>query len=130
VADPAPLSPFDELIGTEWLEIGAEEARARITVERRHAQPYGLVHGGVLTTLAESVCSRATHDAVHDEGRMAVGLSNSASFLRPVTEGHVNAIARRRHAGRTTWIWDVELSDDQGRLCALVRMTIAIRDRR
>jgi len=49
--------------------------------------------------------------------------------VRPFTEGHVNAHARTRHRGRTTWIWDVELSDDQGRLCALVRMTIAVRPR-
>jgi uncharacterized protein (TIGR00369 family) len=61
---------------------------------------------------------------------VAVGLANSASFLRPITDGHLNALARRRHAGRTTWIWDVELSDDEGRLCALVRMTIAIREAR
>jgi 1,4-dihydroxy-2-naphthoyl-CoA hydrolase len=123
-----PTSPFDELIGTEWLEIESEQARARIAVEKRHTQPYGLVHGGVFATLAESICSRATHDSVRDQGKVAVGLSNSTSFLRPIREGHVNALARRRHEGRTTWIWDVEISDDDGRLCALVRMTIAIRD--
>jgi 1,4-dihydroxy-2-naphthoyl-CoA hydrolase len=123
-----PTSPFDQLIGTEWVEIGPEQARARIEVEKRHTQPYGLVHGGVFTTLAESICSRATSEAVREQGKVAVGLANSASFLRPVSDGHLNARARRRHAGRTTWIWDVELSDDQGRLCALVRMTIAIRD--
>jgi uncharacterized protein (TIGR00369 family) len=57
----------------------------------------------------------------------ALGMSNSTTFLRPVTEGHLNALARRRHGGRTTWVWDVELSDDQGRICALVRVTLAIR---
>jgi 1,4-dihydroxy-2-naphthoyl-CoA hydrolase len=124
-----PTSPFDELIGTEWLEIGPEQARARIAVEKRHTQPYGLVHGGVFATLAESLCSRAVHEAIGPEGKAALGLANSTSFLRPIREGHVNALARRRHAGRTTWIWDVELSDDEGRLCALVRMTIAVRER-
>jgi uncharacterized protein (TIGR00369 family) len=55
------------------------------------------------------------------------GLSNQTSFLRPILEGFINATAVRRHRGRTTWIWDVELTDDQGRLCAVSRMTIAVR---
>jgi uncharacterized protein (TIGR00369 family) len=47
--------------------------------------------------------------------------------MRPITEGHVNAVARTRHRGRTTWVWDVEITDDAERLCALVRMTVAVR---
>ncbi len=58
---------------------------------------------------------------------IAVGSSNHTSFLRPVTEGVIHAEARRRHRGRTTWVWEVEITDDEGRLCALVRMTIAVR---
>ena len=45
----------------------------------------------------------------------AMGQSNSATFLRPITEGHVNAVARPRHRGRTSWVWDVEIADDEGR---------------
>ena len=56
-----------------------------------------------------------------------MGMSNETKFLRPVSEGHIEAVARARHRGRTTWIWDVELSDAEGRLCALCRMTIAVR---
>ena len=56
-----------------------------------------------------------------------MGLSNQTSFLRPITEGHVNAEARARHRGRTTWIWEVDFTDDQGRLSALSRMTVAVR---
>jgi len=89
-----------------------------------------LVHGGLYATLAESLCSAATYRAVSGDGMISMGQSNSTTFLRPITEGHVNALARRRHGGRTTWIWDVEISDDEGRLCALVRMTIAVRPRR
>jgi uncharacterized protein (TIGR00369 family) len=58
---------------------------------------------------------------------VAMGQSNQASFLRPVSSGTVHAVATARHRGRTTWIWDCELTDDDGRLCALVRMTIAVR---
>ena len=64
------------------------------------------------------------------DGNTAMGMSNQTSFLRPVTEGHVNAEARARHRGRTTWVWEVELSDDAGRLCALSRVTVAVRPRR
>ena len=124
------MSPFDAHIGTEWLEMDAEEARGRIAVADHHKQPFGLVHGGLYATLAESVCSEATGRIVRPEGKVPLGQSNSTTFLRPITEGHVNAVARRRHGGRTTWVWDVEISDDDGRLCALVRMTIAVRPRR
>jgi len=64
---------------------------------------------------------------VRDEGLSPQGLSNQTSFLRPILEGTIHAVGRRRHRGRTTWIWEVEISDDQARLCALVRMTIAVR---
>jgi uncharacterized protein (TIGR00369 family) len=123
-------SGFAELIGTEWIDLDPDEARARVAVDDRHKQPYGIVHGGVYATLAESLCSAATHTAVQKEGKVAMGQSNSTTFLRPVTEGHVNAVARSRHRGRTTWVWDVELTDDDDRVCALVRMTIAVRERR
>ena len=123
-------SGFAELIGTEWIDLDPDEARARVAVDDRHKQPYGIVHGGVYATLAESLCSAATHMAVQGEGKVAMGQSNSTTFLRPVTEGHVNAVARSRHRGRTTWVWDVELTDDDDRVCALVRMTIAVRERR
>lgn len=123
-------SGFAEYIGTEWLSFDIDDARARIAVEPRHLQPDGIVHGGVYASLAESVCSAAAYNAVKDDGQIAMGMANSTTFLRPIREGHVNAAARTRQRGRTTWVWDVELSDDDGRVCALVRMTVAIRPRR
>ena len=71
-----------------------------------------------------------TYDAVRENDEVALGMANNTTFLRPIAEGHVNALARVRQRGRTTWVWDVELSDDEGRVCALVRMTIAVRPRR
>ncbi len=122
-------SAFDRHVGTEWLELGPEEARGRIKVGDQHKQPHGVVHGGVYATLAESICSQATSQAIAAEGLIALGQSNSTTFLRPVTDGYLNATARARHKGRTTWVWDVEITDDEGRLCAMVRMTAAIRPR-
>jgi 1,4-dihydroxy-2-naphthoyl-CoA hydrolase len=123
-------SGFAEEIGTEWIDLDPDNARARIAVQARHLQAYGIVHGGVYATLAESICSAATHFAVRDDGLAAIGQSNDTTFLRPIGDGHITASARARHRGRTTWIWDVEMSDDEGRICALSRMTIAVRPRR
>jgi 1,4-dihydroxy-2-naphthoyl-CoA hydrolase len=116
-----------ELIGLEWIETTPEEVRARLPVAPGVLQPAGLVHGGVYAAMAESMCSAATWLAVQGGGMAAMGQSNSATFLRPITKGHVNAAATPRHRGRTTWVWDVEITDDDGRVCALVRMTVAVR---
>lgn len=126
-----PLVPldrtFDALIGLEYEVAGPELARGTVEVADHHKQPYGIVHGGVLAAIAESLASAATAAAVIPEGMIAVGLSNQTSFLRPVTGGTIHAEARRRHRGRTTWVWEVDLTDDEERLCAIVRMTIAVR---
>jgi 1,4-dihydroxy-2-naphthoyl-CoA hydrolase len=124
---PTGRDGLGELIGLEYVSSDDGEVRARLPVSPSVCQPFGLVHGGVYSALAESICSAATWAAVRDQGMAAMGQSNSATFLRPITEGHVNATARTRHQGRTTWIWDVELTDDSDRLCALVRMTVAVR---
>jgi len=116
-----------DLIGLEYLETGPEEVRARLGVTDDIRQPVGLVHGGVFAAMAESMCSAATWLGVREDGMAAMGQSNNATFIRAITEGHVNALARPRHRGRTTWVWDVEITDDDDRLCALVRMTVAVR---
>ena len=119
---------FDGLYGLQVDDVGEDRATAHVEVSDRIKQPMGLVHGGVYASMAESLASMATAIAVAPEGKMAQGLSNATSFMRPILDGTVHAVAIRRHKGRTTWIWDVEITDDQGRLCAVTRMTIAVRD--
>ena len=85
------------------------------------------MHGGVFASIAESITSMATWYAVQADGKSAQGLSNQTSFLRPILDGTIHAMARVRHRGRTTWVWEVEITDDEQRLCSLVRMTIAVR---
>ena len=119
---------FDRLYGLELLSCSDEEARARVEVRDELRQPAGLVHGGVFASIAETMASMATWMAVHEEGKTAMGLSNQTSFLRPIVDGTIHAVARRRHKGRSTWVWEVDITDDRDRLCALVRMTIAVRD--
>jgi 1,4-dihydroxy-2-naphthoyl-CoA hydrolase len=121
------LSHFDQLVGTEWLDDDPDHARVRIELRDELRQPVGLLHGGVLSTLVESICSRATALSVLDDGMAAMGQSIAVSFIRPVTEGGAEVKARARHRGRTTWVWEAEVTDDVGRLCALAQMTIAIR---
>jgi uncharacterized protein (TIGR00369 family) len=122
------LLGFDRHYGLELLELSEEVVRARVAVREELKQPAGLVHGGVYASMAEAMASIATGFTVLAEGRTAMGLSNNTSFLRPVTTGTVHAHATRLHHGRTTWVWDVRFSDDEGRLCAVTRMTIAVRE--
>ncbi len=123
----AAMPGFDRLYGLVVEEVSDQLARARVEVRDELKQPYGLVHGGVYASIAETLASLATAIAVAPHGATAVGLSNSTSFVRPMTAGTIHASARRLHAGRTTWIWDVECRDDTDRLCAVTRMTIAVR---
>ena len=122
-----PVGGFDALYGLEVLEVTPELATGRVKVREELKQPYGLIHGGVYASIAESLASIATGLAVVEDGKAAMGLSNQTSFLRPITEGWIHARANRRHAGATTWVWEVEMFDDEQRLCALTRMTVAVR---
>lgn len=128
ITDRDRLTGFDRLYGLELLEASPEQVRAQVVATDDHKQPFGLVHGGLFAAIAESITSIGTWLGVRDEGKAAMGLSNQTSFLRPIVGGTVHALARRRHRGRTTWVWEVDITDDDGRLCALVRMTVAVRD--
>lgn len=124
-----PGEDLNETLGIEYLGGTPERVEGRFAVTDRVRQPFGIVHGGAFATLAETLCSAATYAAVEADGMIAMGQSNQASFLRPISSGHAHAVATARHRGRTTWIWDCDITDDDGRLCAVVRMTIAVRPR-
>jgi 1,4-dihydroxy-2-naphthoyl-CoA hydrolase len=123
----ASVRGFDRLYGLELLDCSDTEVAAQVQVRDELKQPAGLVHGGVYASIAESMASLATALAVMGEGSTAMGLSNSTSFLRPITGGTIHAKATRLHRGRTTWVWDVRFADDADRTCAITRMTIAVR---
>ena len=118
---------LDRVLGFDLVELGAEVARAKAEVGDKHRQPYGIVHGGVYAALAESVASAATATAVYEDGKIAMGMSNFVTFMRPISSGTIHAEAIRKHGGSTTWVWEVEMTDDQGRLCASSRVTVAVR---
>ncbi len=126
---PAP-GTLDDVLGFELLEASAERIKARFAAEKRVQQPFGLVHGGAYMALAESAASLATFNAVSGDGNIAVGQANDNHFFRPVTEGSVHAEGTPIHRGRTSWVWDIRFTDDEERLCAASRVTIAIRPER
>jgi 1,4-dihydroxy-2-naphthoyl-CoA hydrolase len=122
-----PTIGYDGLLGLEITELSDELVVGQLAVRDELKQPFGLVHGGVYAGIAETLASLATGMAVAGQGQTAMGQSNHTSFLRAITEGTVHGRAVRKHAGRTTWVWEVEITDDAGRLCALTRMTVAVR---
>lgn len=128
---PVPLldlsKTFEGFLDLEWLELTPEVARVRFEVRENLKQPLGLLHGGIYSAVAETVASVATVRAVWEEGKIGSGLSNSASFLRPVTAGTVHVSAQCRGHDEREWVWGHEFRDDHDRLCALVDVTIAVR---
>jgi 1,4-dihydroxy-2-naphthoyl-CoA hydrolase len=129
--DPVPATQtLDGVLGLRITELTPGRARGGFQVTDTVRQRMGLIHGGAYAALAEMLATEATIAEVYPDGMIAVGLANHTSFLRPVSRGRVEAAAERRHRGRTTWIWDVDFSDDHGRPCATSRVTIAVRERR
>jgi 1,4-dihydroxy-2-naphthoyl-CoA hydrolase len=128
---PAPLIPvertFEGFLELEWVSLASDSAHVRFHVREDLKQPLGLLHGGIYCAVAESIASIATVNAVWRDGMIGSGLNNSASFLRPITDGRVDVVAALRGHDEREWFWGHEFRDQQGRLCALVDVTIAVR---
>jgi 1,4-dihydroxy-2-naphthoyl-CoA hydrolase len=112
-------------LGMEFLEVGDDFIRARVPVDSRTRQPYGLLHGGVSVVLAETLGSCGAAYSCPD-GHRAVGLDINANHLKGATSGWVTGITRPVHMGRTTHVWQIELSNDAGELTCVSRITMAI----
>jgi 1,4-dihydroxy-2-naphthoyl-CoA hydrolase len=124
-----PEDTFDALYGLKLIEMGpnGDVVRGRVQIRDELRQQTGLLHGGVLAAVAEALASWGTWQGAGGEGIAVMGMSNDTSFLRPLVTGYLNAIATLRHRGRTRWLWEVQARDDQGRLCAVTTVNIAIR---
>ena len=112
-------------LGIEFLEVGDDFIRARVPVDARTRQPYGLLHGGVSVVLAETLGSCGAAFSC-PEGHRAVGLDINANHLRGATSGWVTGVARPVHIGRTTQVWQIDLSNDAGELTCVSRITMAV----
>jgi uncharacterized protein (TIGR00369 family) len=121
---------FDAQYGLEIVSdrsADGEGLAARVQVRDRALGPTGVVHGGVYASIAEALAARGTIHALDDATRRVVGMSNDTHFLRPISRGAVRSTALPVSRSDDLWLWDVEHRDDAGRLCALTRMTIAVR---
>jgi 1,4-dihydroxy-2-naphthoyl-CoA hydrolase len=115
-----------EHLGIEFTEVGDDCLVAKMPVDSRTIQPYGLLHGGASVLLAETVGSAAAHSCVDDTKALTVGIEINANHVRGVREGWVHATARPLHLGRTTQLWDVRIVDDKARLVCIARLTIGV----
>ena len=112
-------------LGIEFLEVGDDFIRARVPVDHRTKQPYGLLHGGVSVVLAETLGSSAA-DYASPEGHRTVGLDVNANHLKATVSGWVTGTARPVHIGRTTQVWQIDLCNDAGELTCVSRLTMAV----
>ena len=112
-------------LGIEFTEIGDDFLRARVPVDARTKQPYGLLHGGVSVVLAETLGSVGAYHA-SPEGWLAVGLDINANHLRAARSGWVTGTARPVHIGKTTQVWQIDMVNDAGELTCVSRITMAM----
>ncbi|VWX59353.1 putative esterase HI_1161 [Burkholderiales bacterium 8X] len=112
-------------LGIEFLEIGDDFIRGRVPVRKGTVQPFGILHGGVSVVLAETLGSCGAHYSAA-EGRRAVGLDINANHLRPTSSGWVTGIARPVHRGRTTQVWQIDMTNDEGKPTCVSRITMAV----
>lgn len=114
-----------EHLGMEFLEVGDDFIKARVPVDARTRQPYGLLHGGVSVVLAETLGSCGAMYAA-EPGYRVVGLDINANHLRAATSGWVTGVTRPVHVGRSTQVWAIELHNDAGELTCVSRITMAV----
>ena len=112
-------------LGIEFLAVGDDFIRARVPVDTRTKQPYGLLHGGVSVVLAETLGSVGAYHA-SPEGWLAVGLDINANHLRAARSGWVTGTARPVHIGKTTQVWQIDMVNDAGELTCVSRITMAM----
>lgn len=113
-------------IGLKITEIGDDFVRGTLPIDHRTVQPWGRLHGGASVVLAEELGSTAANLCLDPREAFAVGLDINANHLRGVTSGQVTGTARPVHIGRTTQVWEIRIEDEQGQLCCISRLTMAV----
>jgi 1,4-dihydroxy-2-naphthoyl-CoA hydrolase len=119
-------SNMAEHIGLEFIELGPDFIKARIPVDHRTNQPYGILHGGASCVLAETLGSIGSAMVIDTEKFICVGLEINANHIRSVAEGFVTGTATPIHLGRSTHVWDIKIHDEQQKLVCISRLTVAI----
>ena len=128
VDDLRPLGKdtMGEYIGIEWTEVGDNYIKAKMPVDHRTHQPYGLLHGGASCVLAETIGSVASAMVVDHAKFVCVGMEINANHVRSVREGYVIGIATPLHVGANTHVWDIRIFDEVEKLVCVSRLTVAV----
>jgi len=121
-----PKGHIGDLIGIEFTEITEDSISARMPVNEKTHQPYGILHGGASVVLSESLGSVASNMIIDSNKYIGVGLEVNANHLRPVKSGFVTGICKPIHIGGKTHVWDIRLYDDRGKMNCVSRLTVAI----
>ncbi|WP_298450909.1 hotdog fold thioesterase [uncultured Marinobacter sp.] len=116
-------------MGIEYTEVGDDYVTGRIPVDERTVQPFGILHGGSSVVLAETLGSMAANCCLKDPGTVAVGLEINANHIRPATKGWVYGTARALHIGSTTQVWEIRMSNEEGKTTCISRLTMAVTKR-
>lgn len=126
--DLKPLGPdtMGEHLGIEWVELGNNYIKAKMPVDKRTRQPYGLLHGGASCALAETVGSIASALVIDHSKFACVGLEINANHVRSAREGFVTAVATPLHLGANTHVWDIKIHDEMQKLICVSRLTVAV----
>ncbi len=127
---PLGKNTMAELIGIEWTEVGTDFLKARMPVDHRTIQPYGLLHGGASCTLAETIGSVASAMVVDHTRSQCVGLEINANHVHSATSGYVTGIATPLHLGKSTHVWDIKIYNENEKLVCISRLTVAVIEKR
>jgi len=119
-----------EHLGIEFIEASDDHLTAMMPINSCVKQPMGLLHGGASAALAETVGSAAANLCVSQKEKACVGLEININHLRPMKSGQVIAVAKPLHLGRTTHVWEIKISNEEGRLVAIARHTVAVIDKK
>lgn len=122
----AQRNTIGELLDIRYEAFDGESITASMAVDSRTHQPYGLLHGGASVVLAESLGSTASYQCIDTQKFFCVGLEVNANHLRSLRSGRVTAVARAVHIGRTTHVWDIRLSGEDGKTSCISRLTVAV----
>ncbi len=115
-----------EHLGLEFTELGDDVLKAKMPVDHRTIQPYGLLHGGASCVLAETLGSVASSLVINTEKFICVGIEINANHVRSVREGFVTGGCTPIHIGASTHVWDIRIQDEHERLVCVSRLTVAI----
>lgn len=113
------------LLDIQFEAITDDSLVATMPVDGRTHQPFGLLHGGASVVLAETLGSVAGYLCSQGEQKV-VGLEVNANHIRSVCSGRVRGVCRALHVGSRHQVWQIEISDEQGRLCCSSRLTTAV----